>query len=457
MTLGTLAALSVPACSSSSSPSASSSSPLCPSSGKGRCIAIAAGTSENDISAAFASTQDGDTIAFAPGTFSFQRELDLGTGNGVTVIGSGQGQTVLDFAHQIAGGESGIQAKSVSGVVFEGFTVENTPGNGIKALMVNGATFRNLTVTWLGLASAGDAAAVTAWEGMTDAAPPAGLSDGPYGLYPVLSTNVLVEHCSISGASDTGIYVGQSQNIVIRDNESFANVAGIEIENSISADVHDNYAHDNTGGILIFALPGLKKEGTKNVRVYANHISANNRPNFAPMGDIVGLVPAGTGFFVMAADHVEVFGNLIEGNGTGGAGVISYYLPGLVMPTTDTSYYEYPSYVDVHDNTYIGNGTMPDTTGPTSGTLGMIIANSIAMYPGMRMPDVAYDGVADPALASMGSDPMHICVHEASTTTFCDGHYDMLTVPGSHPTCDVTPFACTLPAIAPVTFPGLAP
>jgi parallel beta-helix repeat protein len=253
---------------------------------------------------------------------------------------------------------------------------------------------------------------------------------------------------------------------VVRDNEAFANVAGIEIENSSFADVYDNYAHDNTGGILIFALPELMVEGGHDVRVFSNDISANNRPNFAKNGDIVGLVPAGTGFFVMANDRVEVFGNTIEGNGTAGVGILSYFLPGLLMPTMDTKYYEYPSNTYVHDNVYQGNGTSPDTTGPTSGQIGQIIASGITTYPGMRMPDVSYDGVADPAKASTGANPMQICVHEAATTTFCDGHYDMLDVLGlasgtsneaAIATCTLGPFACTLPPLPAVTFPGLTP
>ena len=42
-----------------------------------------------------------------------------------------------------------------------------------------------------------------------------------------------IEHCIAIGASDAGIYVGQSNNIIVRNCEVFQNVAGIEIENSI--------------------------------------------------------------------------------------------------------------------------------------------------------------------------------------------------------------------------------
>ena len=38
----------------------------------------------------------------------------------------------------------------------------------------------------------------------------------PMVLYPVESTNVLIDGCVAIGASDAGIYVGQSQNIIVQ-------------------------------------------------------------------------------------------------------------------------------------------------------------------------------------------------------------------------------------------------
>jgi parallel beta-helix repeat protein len=98
---------------------------------------------------------------------------------------------------------------------------------------------------------------------------------------------VLLENCIAIGASDAGIYVGQSRDIIVTNCEAYHNVAGIEIENCIRADVYDNNAHGNTGGILIFDMPGLTQDGSL-VRVYNNKIKENNFRNFAPEGNIVG-------------------------------------------------------------------------------------------------------------------------------------------------------------------------
>ena len=41
-------------------------------------------------------------------------------------------------------------------------------------------------------------------------------TNGSYALYPVKSKNVLIDNCIAIGASDAGIYVGQSENIIVR-------------------------------------------------------------------------------------------------------------------------------------------------------------------------------------------------------------------------------------------------
>jgi parallel beta-helix repeat protein len=375
--------------------------------------------------------QKGDTIVFAPGTYSFTNLLDLGAANDVSIVGSGLDETILDFHGQKAG-EEGLFAQSVTNLRFEGFAIQDTPGNGIKTLGVSGITFRSLKVTWTAMDK----------------------TDGPYGLYPVQSSDVLIENCTVSGASDSGLYIGQSQDIVVRNNEVFANVGGIEIENSFRADVHDNQAHDNTAGILVFDLPGLQQEGGHSIRVYSNTIATNNKGNFATMGDIVGLVPAGTGFFVMANHDVEIFQNTFTGNKTGCAGIVSYAV--AQMSFTDPNYVQYPSRIYLHDNMYAGGGTLPDL----SSQIGLLLLTGLGAFPGGHVSDVLYDGIVDPN-APVGPNPMTICVKEASTTTVCNGHFDKLdmTSPNLANTvvCDPAPYACTLPALPPVSFPGLSP
>lgn len=437
---GVIAALAVacssstssgPAPAASSSPTISSSSPLC--TGSGRCVAISARTAETDISGAFAQVKDGDTLAFAAGTYEFNDQLSLGTANNVTIIGAGEGKTIFDFHGQKGGGEDALFAQSVKGLTFEDFTIQDSPGNASRVLDVTGLTFRSVEVKWTSSNSK---------------------SHGAYGLYPVQSTNVLIEKCSISGAADSGIYVGQSQQIVVRDNEAFGNVAGIEIENSFFADVYGNTAHDNTAGILVFDLPGLMQEGGHNIRVYMNTIQSNNTENFAAMGDIVGLVPGGTGFFVMANHDVEVFQNTIVGNKDSGSGIISYAL--AQMAFTDPNYYEWPSKVYLHDNIYMGNGATPDLLSD----IGIVLQTGTSAYPGGHVPDVLWDGIVDPKLPA-GPNPMQLCIKEPQASAVCNMHFDQIDTSAPDEAkvivCDATPFDCALPSLPAVTFPGLTP
>ncbi len=382
---------------------------------------------------AFATVKDGDTIALAAGTYQFNDQITIGTANNLTIVGAGKGKTVLDFHGQKVGGEDALFAQSIKGLTFEDFTVQDSPGNASRVLDVTGLTFRSVEVKWTS----------------TDSK-----SHGAYGLYPVQSTNVLIENCSISGASDSGIYVGQSQQIVVRNNEAFANVAGIEIENSFFADVYANSAHDNTAGILVFDLPGLMQEGGHNIRVYMNTIQSNNTENFAAMGDIVGLVPGGTGFFVMANHDVEVFQNTIVGNKDSGSGIISYAL--AQMPFTDKNYYQWPSNVYLHDNMYMGDGTMPDV----QAQIGQVLETGWNAYPGGHVPDVLWDGIADPGKPA-GPNPMQLCIKEPQASAVCNMHFDQLDTNAPDETkiivCDATPFDCTLPPLPAVSFAGLTP
>ncbi len=115
---------------------------------------------------------------------------------------------------------------------------------------------------------------------------------GEYAVFPIASTNILIERVKASGATDSALYVGQSRDIIVRDSEAFNSVTGIEIENSVNALVENNYVHDNTGGILVFLLPNLNAKDGHDTVVKNNRVENNNTLNFAS-GGVVQNVPAG--------------------------------------------------------------------------------------------------------------------------------------------------------------------
>ena len=139
---------------------------------------------------------------------------------------------------------------------------------------------------------------------------------------------MLIEGSVVKGASDAGIYVGQSSNIIVRNNRAEGNVAGIEIENSTGADVYGNTATGNAGGILVFNMPNLPVPGSK-TRVYKNKVVANNHANFGAKGSAVSSVPPGSGVIVNSNDDVEIFDNDITDNQTANVIISSYYSTGF--------------------------------------------------------------------------------------------------------------------------------
>ncbi len=163
----------------------------------------------------------------------------------------------------------------------------------------------------------------------------------------------------VKGASDAGIYVGQSNNIIVRDNRAEGNVAGIEIENSNNADVYGNTATGNTGGILVFNMPNLPVPGSK-TRVYKNTVVANNHANFGAKGSAVSSVPPGSGVIVNSNDEVEIFDNDVKDNKTANVIISSYYSTGFDTSRGIAAAYDpFPENIYVTGNRFSGGGDDP--------------------------------------------------------------------------------------------------
>ena len=241
-----------------------------------------------------------ENIHLSSGYYEIEDGLSLDIDN-VTLSGDGLDKTILSFKNQKSGAE-GLLVTS-NGVTLSDFAIEDTIGDAIVVKKANGIRFLRVRVEW------------------TDGPKS---SNGAYGLYPVESKDVLIDSCIAIGASDAGIYVGQSERIKVINSEAKFNVAGIEIENSYFAEVTNNIAHHNTGGILIFDLPNLPQQGGHDILVKNNKVLNNDTPNFAPEGNIVGKTPNGTGIMVMANEKVILEENYISGNATAGILVVSY-------------------------------------------------------------------------------------------------------------------------------------
>lgn len=373
----------------------------------------------------------GDVIELSEGRFQFHRQLDITTSH-LTIRGAGSNKTVLSFKGQAAGG-AGLEATGDQ-LLLQGFAVEDTAGNAIKVLGADGVTFRDVRTEWKG---------------------PPSSSNGAYGIYPVQCSNVLIEGCTAIGASDAGIYVGQSRNVIVRSNRAERNVAGIEIENTIHADVYDNIATQNTGGILVFDLPGLQIKSGRQVRVHDNKVTDNNHLNFAAKGNVVASVPPGVGIMVMATDEVEVAHNTIKHHQTTGVAILAYQASGKRLKKRNTTGFDpYPELISIHDNEISDSGYAP------AGEMGLLLAPFVKGV----FPDIFWDGVGDPArMKNEGlADEQRPAIQnngEARFTNFDLSHMnprDLLT--GRHSIAsELTPHQIKRPPIPTVVLPAAKP
>ncbi len=304
--------------------------------------------------------QPGDTIRVAPGTY---RESVLVELPNLTLIGQAAGgrRPVLTGEGER---ENGLVVCAAA-LRFEGFELRDYTKNGVLVQSTSNITLRDLVAD----------------------------HTGEYGLFAVRSSRVVIEGSVAIGASDTGIYVGQSQEVTVSNNEATQNVSGFEIENSSEVVLVDNYSHGNTAGVLVFVLPDLEQKRALDNVVRGNRIVGNNLANFASEEDIVSSVPSGIGILIMAADRTEVTGNEIQENHSAGIALIS-----LKELFPDRQQFDVGTETEgswIHDNQLEGNGTDPDPALTEAGLPGVDLLwgasgwdNSWSESQGTRFPPV---------------------------------------------------------------------
>ncbi len=319
----------------------------------------------------------GDVIELPAGSFSFERSLTLNI-DGITLRGAGMNETILSFKNQLAGAEGLLV--NASDFTIEDIGIEDTKGDALKIARGNNIVVRRVR---------------TEWTNGPDTA------NGAYGIYPVQTENTLVEDSVAIAASDAGIYIGQSRNVIVRGNRAEYNVAGIEIENTIGADVYDNVAINNTGGILVFNMPNLPMEG-HSTRVYRNQINANNTANFAAPGTAVASVPSGSGIIINSNDKVEIFDNDIADNSTAQILISSYFSAGYSSRQMGENFDPYPETIYIYGNRYGAGGHAPGR--PELDQLRVALFGAEG-----ALPEILWDGVTHPDR----TDPMYaICIED---------------------------------------------
>jgi parallel beta-helix repeat protein len=375
---------------------------------------------QETLQTALLDAKPGDVIDIPEGRFAFDRTLSLAV-DGVTIRGKGMEKSVLSFKGQLAGAEGLLV--TASDFTIEDLAIEDTKGDALKVNEGENIVIRRVRTEWTGGPKT---------------------SNGAYGIYPVQTTNLLMEGNVAIGASDAGLYVGQSSNVVMRGNRAERNVAGIEIENTTSADVYDNVATGNTGGILVFNMPNLPKAGAK-TRVFRNKVVDNNHKNFGLPGSAVASVPAGAGVVVNSNDEVEIFDNDITGNRTANIIISSVYSSDLSKDGMAADFDPYPEGVYIHGNRFSGGGKDPDKV--------ELQALRVAMF-GITgaLPDILWDGYVNPEKLVDGElpDALRLCVQNGAAEVLnIDGPND-----NRNPRLATQDHACAQDRLPPVALAG---
>lgn len=355
-------------------------------------------------------------IVLPEGTFELKRSISMHNKNGITIKGAGKGKTILSFSGQMDGAE-GMLIKGSKNLTLEGFTVSDSKGDAIKVQEGVNVVMRDLETTW----TKGKLA-----------------TNGAYGLYPVSCKGVLMEKCEASYAMDAGIYVGQSTNVIVRDNYAHHNVAGLEIENTICAEVYNNKATDNAGGMLIFDMPDLPQAKGDKIKFYNNTIIDNNGENFAPKGMVVSTIPPGSGMIIMAHNNIEFYNNTIDKHKSVGIAVNSWLLTGV--PFKSEKYDPFCHNISIHSNKITNTTGVIDTTTD--------FGKMLSGYFQGKPVDIVIDGIFSPSDIGEDGKIKGFCFQNNGDVTFTN--FNMYK--GQKPeevmknlSTDIKQFDCSLP------------
>lgn len=280
----------------------------------------------------------GDTIIVKPGVYTGTPGADAVVtvdkdditikGSRTAVIDAGGFEYGIMVGEDAPIGPAGCPAPTLRNFTIEGLTIKNAEDTGLRLVGVEGYRISH------GLY----------------------LDNEEYGPFPICSTNGVIAHNFASGHKDAAIYVGDDDGVVVAHNTVTRSTIGIEIENSANAVLRHNQLIGNTTGILVVVLPDLPMPFTENVRIEHNAILRNNLPNpVTPGGDVVGLLPTGTGVLNLGGDKVSITHNLIVGNDSLGLAIIGNFFAAAdprIEPFVDDN--------EVRRNTLLGNGRRPD-------------------------------------------------------------------------------------------------
>lgn len=385
---------------------------------------------EEQIEEAFLSLKDSTEIFLKEGSYNFQN-LSIAQVNHILIRGAGPTKTKLNFKDQKQGGE-GIRVTDVTDFKIQGMEIRDSKGDLLKINNGKDIVVSELHAIW----STADS------------------TSGGYGIYPVLCSNVLIENCYAEGASDAGIYVGQTKGAIVRNSKAAKNVAGCEIENSTDAEVYNNEFYDNTAGFLVFDLPDLSQRGGR-IKAYNNNIHDNNFRNFAKAGSFgtswgVGNASPGSGVIILATSDVEIFDNKITNNNSSAVTIASgFTVDDKAAEKINDKYSPIPTNIKIYGNTITMGNEFPKPA--YEHRVGQLIIATEQQMNGIdpnrnnkRIPAILYDGVTSNIMTQGTTpNPDQVCINQPGENMFVNADFANVKDPANwKPNSNVQPFEC---------------
>jgi parallel beta-helix repeat protein len=298
-------------------------------------VTVEAGAgAEQRLHKALAAAKPGDSIELGAGRFDFSAPLNLATA-GMTLSGAGPAETELNFAQQPRVKDTlantGIVV-AADRLVLRDFAVVDAGGPGIAGMGVDRITFKNLRIQQTaGLRTAGSSNAIRLFA----------------------SRHVLFDGLMIRHAWVSGIQISESENVVVRNCTFEENSTGLEVENDYFADVYNNTATHNAGGILVLDMPSYPHTGGHAIRIFHNKVVDNNTPTAAP--GIASTMRTGTGILITGGESdIHIFDNDIGGNGHA-----NVFLVALPWKIDNPDYNAVPNDVVIRNNRFGKSGFAP--------------------------------------------------------------------------------------------------
>ncbi len=223
----------------------------------------------------------------------------------------------------------GVSGTSVRNFRLRGFTVRGFSRFGVYLACVSGFRITNTIST----------------------------DNGEYAIFPVVSQHGRLSRSQGARTrSDACLYIGEDDDVLVDHNLATDCQIGFEIENSRHIVLRNNVSRANTAGVIVDVINNRLTTECSDNRVENNLFDANNRPSSALPGDDTADLQPGIGIIVAGADRTTVRHNTIRDHTLAGLTLVDFCLdradvcamPGLgIDPLPDNN--------RVVANTFTGN------------------------------------------------------------------------------------------------------